>query len=123
MLEILTVVMATFYQSGQLSLELDKVVTGEKLVITSWYGQECQGREMAYGGKFDKNDPRIAAHKTLPPKTKLELRNPATGKKIRVQILDHGPHVEGRDLDISEAAAKRLGFTGVGPLLARIITD
>lgn len=116
---LVIVTMALVYHGGgQLSL-LPMMTVME----TSWYGEECQGREMAYGGKFDKNNPQIAAHKTLPPGTELELVNPAKGKAIRVRVKDRGPHVPGRDLDISRAAAERIGIKEAGhsPLLVRIV--
>jgi rare lipoprotein A (peptidoglycan hydrolase) len=79
---------------------------------------------MAYGGLFDKNDPGIAAHRTFPPGTILKLWNITEGKdgkieikEAQVTIRDRGPNIESRDLDISEAAAKRINLDGVKALL------
>ena len=55
-----------------------------------------------------------AAHKTLPFGTKLSVVNPKNGKSVIVRINDRGPFVRGRVLDLSKAAARRLGFIRSG---------
>jgi rare lipoprotein A len=54
-----------------------------------------------------------AAHKTLPLLSYVRVRNPDTGKSIVVRITDRGPHVQGRMIDLSYAAAAELGIRGV----------
>jgi rare lipoprotein A len=95
-----------------------------KTMEVSWYGAQFQGNKMANGRIFNKNNPTIAAHKTLPFGTKIRLENPRTGQALIVVVSDRGPFVKGRDLDISEAAARRLGILqqGVGLLRSTIIT-
>lgn len=55
-----------------------------------------------------------AAHRTLPFGTKLKVTNQANGKSVIVRINDRGPFVKGRMIDLSKAAAKRLGFVKSG---------
>jgi rare lipoprotein A len=82
-------------------------------VVASWYGDELRGRLTAAGLPFDP-DARTAAHRTLPFGTVLRVENPANERAVRVVVIDRGPFVEGRDLDLSRAAADRLGITDRG---------
>ena len=56
------------------------------------------------------------AHKTLPCGTKVKLRY--HGRSVTVPVIDRGPYVAGRDYDLTEATKERLGFPGVGTVLA-----
>ena len=87
----------------------------------SWYGKQFQGRPMANGEPFDMHDPTIAAHRTLPFGTRLLVENPRTGVSQIVVVQDRGPYTNdpGRSLDLSKAAADRLGYTATG--VARLI--
>lgn len=93
-------------------------------MVASWYGEEFAGVPMANGEPFDPDNSRIAAHRTLPFGTHLELENVGNGRIHRVVIEDRGPFKEGRDIDLSRAAAEKLGFVddGVAVLSVRIIT-
>jgi rare lipoprotein A len=75
---------------------------------------------MANGQPFDA-DAYTAAHKTLPFGTKLEVTY--GGKSVQVTITDRGPFVPGRDLDLSLAAAQKLGLIsrGVAPVRVRAV--
>lgn len=75
----------------------------------SWYGPGFHGRKTANGEKFDQMS-YTAAHKSLRFGTLLKVTNPKNGKSIVVRINDRGPYVEGRDLDLSKAAAHELGL-------------
>jgi len=55
-----------------------------------------------------------AAHRNLPFGTKLKVTNKRNGKSVIVRINDRGPFIKGRVLDLSRAAAGRLGFIGAG---------
>ncbi len=55
-----------------------------------------------------------AAHKTLPFGTKLKVTNPKNGKSVVVRINDRGPFIRGRVLDLSKAAAQRIGIISRG---------
>ena len=55
-----------------------------------------------------------AAHRTLPFGTKLKVTNQKNGKTVIVRINDRGPFIKGRVIDLSKAAANRLGFVSSG---------
>lgn len=83
--------------------------------LASWYGEPFHGRRTASGEVFDMNE-LTAAHKTLPFGTRVRVRHASTGKEVTVRINDRGPHVPGRIIDLSRAAASALGIVqgGVG---------
>ncbi len=74
----------------------------------SWYGAQFHGRTTANSEVFNK-ETLSAAHKTLPLNTYLLITNLENNRQLVVRINDRGPFVEGRDLDVSEAAARELG--------------
>ena len=78
-----------------------------QLVRASWYGAES-GRKTASGGYFDGRQ-WLVAHRTLPLGTRLRLTY--EGRSVVVPVLDRGPYVAGRDLDLSHAVAAALGTT------------
>jgi rare lipoprotein A len=90
-----------------------KVWTG----LASWYGAKFHGRRTANGKTYDMNA-ATAAHANLPFGSLVRVVNPRTGKSRIVRINDRGPFVEGREIDISYAAAVRLGIEDRG--LARV---
>ena len=55
-----------------------------------------------------------AAHKTLPFGTTLRVTNPNNGKSVVVRINDRGPFIKGRVLDLSRAAAQKIGIMSRG---------
>ncbi|HOD13474.1 MAG TPA: septal ring lytic transglycosylase RlpA family protein [Spirochaetota bacterium] len=79
----------------------------------SWYGREFDGKKTASGERFDMNE-LTAAHKTLPFGTIVSVKNFETGKTVRVRINDRGPFRAKRILDVSYAAAKKLGMLKQG---------
>jgi rare lipoprotein A len=87
------------------------VVLGEG--VASWYGLPFHGRRTASGERFDMNA-MTAAHPFLPFGTRVLVRNPANGRSVVVRINDRGPHVPGRIIDLSHAAARQLGLLSVG---------
>lgn len=89
--------------------------------IASWYGKEWQGRVMASGQRFD-DDKLTAAHRTLPLNTQVRVTNIETGRSVDVTITDRGPYVHGRVIDLSKAAAKKLGMVKNGLAPVRITT-
>ncbi len=88
----------------------------------SWYGKEFHGRRTASGVRFNMYD-YVAAHRTLPLGTILLVKNLKNGKTVRVKVVDRGPYVRGRHLDLSYAAAKKLGMIldGVVPFEAKVL--
>lgn len=87
--------------------------------VVSWYGPGFHGKLTASGERYDM-DAMTCAHKTLPFGTKLLLKNLENGKSARVVVNDRGPFVRGRDIDLSRAAAKRLGILGPGTGKVRV---
>lgn len=75
----------------------------------SWYGPGFHGRKTANGEVYDQMS-LTAAHKSLKFGTLLKVTNPRNGKSVVVRINDRGPYIEGRDLDLSKAAALELGL-------------
>lgn len=87
--------------------------------VASWYGPGFDGRPTASGEIFDM-EAMTAAHQTLPLGTRLEVTVLATGRRTRVRVNDRGPFVDDRILDVSRAAARRLGFLQDGTARVRI---
>lgn len=85
----------------------------------SWYGAEWQGRMMASGRPFDDHQ-LTAAHRTLPLNSVVKVTNLWTGRSVEVTITDRGPYVHGRVIDLSEAAAKKIGMVKRGVTRVRI---
>jgi rare lipoprotein A len=80
----------------------------------SWYGPGLYGGHLGCGGRLHPGTLGVA-HKTLPCGTRVSLRH--GGRTIRVRVIDRGPYVGGREFDLTAATARRIGFTGHGPLL------
>jgi rare lipoprotein A len=80
--------------------------------LASWYGQPFHGQRTASGEIYDMNA-MTAAHKTMPLPSYARVRNPANGREIIVRVNDRGPFKPGRIIDLSRAAAQRLGVSGV----------
>lgn len=87
----------------------------------SWYGKKFHGRKTASGERFDMNA-LTAAHRTLPLGTVVQVRNPANGQSAVVRINDRGPYSGDRVIDLSRAAAKRLGFLDKGVARVEILS-
>jgi rare lipoprotein A len=81
--------------------------------IASWYGSKFHGYKTANGEEYDMYK-LTAAHKTLPLPTFLRVKNLDNGKTIVVRVNDRGPFHSGRIIDLSYAAALKLGFAKKG---------
>jgi len=88
--------------------------------LASWYGTKFHGKLTSSGEPYDMYK-MTAAHKTLPIPCYVRVTNLQTGKKIVVKVNDRGPFVDGRIIDLSYAAAKKLGITQTGT--ARVQLD
>jgi rare lipoprotein A len=87
--------------------------------VASWYGDHWQGRTTASGQPFDERK-LTAAHRTLPLNTRVRVTNLKTGRSVEVTITDRGPYADGRVIDLSKAAAKKLGMVKEGLVPVRI---
>src|SRR5512132_2644954 len=85
----------------------------------SWYGPGFHGRKTASGERFNQYE-LTAAHKKLPLGTKATVTNLKNGKTIQVEINDRGPYARGRIIDLSKAAADRLGMKKAGTTPVRV---
>ena len=85
----------------------------------SWYGPGFHGQETASGARFNQHA-LTAAHRTLPLGTQAKVTNLETGQEVHVMINDRGPYVQGRHLDLSRAAAKKIGLTKKGVAKVKI---
>jgi rare lipoprotein A len=90
--------------------------------IASWYGEEFSGRTTANGEIFDPGQ-LTAAHRTLPFGSILDVTNPRTGQIVRVRVNDRGPYIGGRILDLSYAAAQKIGLIepGIGEVEIKVV--
>src|SRR5687767_2832344 len=93
--------------------------TRDQFGIASWYGEWHHGLETATGEPFDMWA-LTAAHPTLPLGSYVDVTNVANGRQVRVRVNDRGPYIGGRILDLSRAAAARLGPLGTGLFHVRI---
>ena len=81
--------------------------------IASWYGSKFHGRRTSSGELYDMHL-ATAAHKSLPLPTYAEVTNLDNGRKMIVKINDRGPFHEDRIIDLSYAAAIKLGVDQTG---------
>lgn len=81
--------------------------------IASFYAEKFHGCITANGETFDMNA-FTAAHKTLPFNTLLKVTNLANNKSVTVRINDRGPFIEGREIDLSKAAAIAIDMVDTG---------
>jgi rare lipoprotein A len=97
-----------------------KVITGR----ASWYGEAHHGLLTASGERYDMHA-LTAAHRSLPFGTRLRVTNMTNGEVVEVRVNDRGPMVAGRILDLSYAAARRLGAVGAGviPVSITVLTE
>lgn len=79
--------------------------------IASWYGPGFEGDQSASGAVFHTYD-YVAAHKTLPLGSIVRIHNIEKGYATDVRIIDRGPFVEGRIIDLSRAAAQAIAIDG-----------
>lgn len=91
--------------------------------IASWYGSKFHGRRTSSGEPYDMYA-MTAAHKHLPLPTWVEVRHLGNGRRIVVKVNDRGPFADKRIIDLSYAAAAKLGMLGTGtaPVEIRTVT-
>lgn len=88
--------------------------------IASWYGPKFHGRKTSNGETYNMHA-MTAAHKTLPLPVYVHVKNLDNGRSAVVRVNDRGPFIEGRIIDLSYAAAKKLGVDGPGTARVEII--
>ncbi len=92
--------------------------------IASWYGNKFHGQRTSSGEEYNMYA-MTAAHKTLPIPAFVEVTNIDNGRKAIVKVNDRGPFHAGRIIDLSYAAATKLGVaqTGTANVTIRVITS
>jgi len=81
--------------------------------VASWYGKKFHGQKTSIGEPYDMFS-MTAAHPTLAIPSYVRVTNPGTGKSVVVRVIDRGPFHADRIIDLSYAAAYRLGYVNVG---------
>lgn len=87
----------------------------------SWYGSES-GSRTAMGVRFVPHG-LTAAHKTLPLPSRVRVTNLKNGRHVDVLVNDRGPFKQGRIIDLSHGAAKRIGLLGVDKVKVEYLND
>jgi len=89
--------------SDTLFFEIGKFKLYKKEAHASYYADKFNGRKTSSGKRFD-NNKYTAAHKKLPFGTKVKVTNEANGKSVIVEVIDRGPFVRSREIDLSKRA-------------------
>ena len=87
--------------------------------LASWYGYPYHGRPAADGEIYDM-ERLTAAHRTLPFGTRVRVTNLSNQKTVDVRIIDRGPFIDGRIIDLSHAAAQAIDLIGPGVAPVRL---
>ncbi len=111
----ITILAATLF--GVLEVYSQETYTQEG--TASYYGRELHGRRTSSGERFSKHK-LTAAHPTLAFGTMVKVTNLDNGKSVTVRINDRGPSTKKRIIDVSYAAAKKLGMIAAGTAQVRI---
>jgi rare lipoprotein A len=96
-------------------------IAGAAATLLPWAGAFAQSGiashysdlSMTASGRSYSARALVAAHRTLPFGTKVLVKNPSNGRSVVVTIVDRGPFVKGRIIDLSRGAASALGFSGL----------
>ncbi len=90
--------------------------------LASWYGPDFHGRTTSNGETYNMNA-KTAAHKTFPMNTIVKVTNKNNNLSTVVRVNDRGPFVEGRVIDLSQAAAEEIGIikTGTAPVSIEVL--
>ena len=91
----------------------------DRVGVASWYGEPFHGRRTANGEVFDR-DMVTAAHPTLPLPSLVRVVNLQNRRELVVRVNDRGPFVDDRLIDLSQEAARQLGFEGQGLAPVRV---
>ena len=93
----------------------------DKIGIASWYGTKFHGKLTSTGERYNMNG-MSAANKELPIPCYAEVTNLNNKRTVIVKINDRGPFVDNRLIDLSYAAAQKLGIVGTGTAKVRVRT-
>jgi rare lipoprotein A len=94
-----------------------KQTSGLQSGIASMY----RHRGRTASGAPHRLDAMTAAHRTLPFGTMVKVTHKRTGRSVVVRIIDRGPFIRGRIIDLSPAGARALGFSGLAPVTLAVM--
>lgn len=92
---------------------------GNETGLASFYSDVFEGKKTASGDIY-KSSKMTAAHRTLPFGTQVKVTNLSNNKSVTVTINDRGPFVKDRIIDLSKAAAVKLGYIDQGVTKVKI---
>lgn len=104
---------SSYVVNGRRYYVSDSAVGYRERGIASWYGTKFHGRSTSSGEPYDMYA-MTAAHRSLPLPTYARVTNLQNGRQIVVKVNDRGPFHQNRIIDLSYAAAHKLGITGQG---------
>jgi len=109
-----------FYEvAGRRYVVLDSAAGYVEQGVASWYGPDFHGKRTATGETYDMHA-MTGAHPTLPLPTWVRVTNLQNGRSVDVRLNDRGPFAKNRVIDLSRAAAERLGMIGSGTALVEV---
>jgi rare lipoprotein A len=112
------------HHSGKLHTKEASAHTGSG---TSGMASVYASKRDGYAGRRSASGERVssgaltAAHKTLPFGTMVRVTNRRNNKSVVVRIIDRGPFVRGRVIDVTPAGARALGFSGLAPVTLAVV--
>ena len=109
-----------YHRLGKDYVPLTSVAPFRQAGIASWYGRRFHGALTSSGETYDMYA-MTAAHPTLPIPSYARVTSPANGRSVVVRINDRGPFLADRIIDLSYAAAWKLGFVDAGS--ARVLVE
>ncbi len=104
---------ASYTVMGETYRVMESVGDFEQRGVASWYGEKFHGGRTSCGEAYDMYK-MTAAHKTLPLPTYLKVTNLDNKRSVVVRVNDRGPFVKNRIIDLSYAAAHKLGMANTG---------
>jgi rare lipoprotein A len=106
---------------GKTYVPMSSAIDYRERGVASWYGKKFHGRRTSSGEPYDMYT-MTAAHKTLPLPSFVRVRNLENGRSTIVRVNDRGPFLHNRLIDLSYAAAAKLGIVGTGTGLVEVET-
>lgn len=91
------------------------VASAQSGIASVYSGGKTANGEVAHPGRL------TAAHRSLPFGTMVRVTNRNTGRSVVVRINDRGPFVRGRIIDLTPAAARAIGFSGLAPVDVSVV--
>ncbi len=116
---IVFIIAISFFMSSSCASARYETGAKPRYAVASWYGADFHGRPTASGEIYDMYS-FTCAHREYPFGTKLKVTYLPTDKTISCLVNDRGPFIDGRDIDLSYAAAKDLGLIPAGTGAVRI---